>query len=449
LSDEIHGPPFVLSARVAFSGSVSTMGLDEVIAFLAKNGLEGVLTVTGAELQLRLCVHASRLLIPPVSDSGRLNQKALQAIRRRARAFARPENEKPKRRLRRTKSGSVSADNLDGILARASEVQRSNERDQAAEDVHALFLWEEARFTFEPGRLSKALLRRLEGEGLILDCHALLMEVARRADERQASQATRGGYEACQKSGTRVAERPRHRRRTTPMGVVSGDLDGVGLGALLEDLRANRRTGTLTVRAGERVEPLYFSRGNAFVLHEQAGDAFAREFLGDAAETVSSLAGNVDEADLCEDVSRELKERFWDLLLCEGASFRFQPAKLPLQFFMPSRGTAKVALETERFLLHAIGRVGEWEEILRVLGGTRTVYRFASSEQKLHSVRQIADFLILVDGRLSFEEIARRAGLSRLEAGRVMAALVRDGTLAPCTPTRPVRRPVRRRRRAS
>src|SRR5690606_36926593 len=77
--------------------------------------------------------------------------------------------------------------------------------------------------------------------------------------------------------------------------VLEGDLDGVGLAAILQALRDQRRTGTLLVRAGGREERLLFHRGDAFLLRlgedEETAD-FAAFLLGDeGSDELEALAG--------------------------------------------------------------------------------------------------------------------------------------------------------------
>ncbi|HIG18495.1 MAG TPA: DUF4388 domain-containing protein, partial [Candidatus Handelsmanbacteria bacterium] len=67
---------------------------------------------------------------------------------------------------------------------------------------------------------------------------------------------------------------------------LEGDLDGVGLGAVLQALQQHRRTGTLSVTAGRKEEKLFFARGEAFILRveDSEADEFVNFFLGDFLE---------------------------------------------------------------------------------------------------------------------------------------------------------------------
>ncbi|RMG11114.1 MAG: DUF4388 domain-containing protein [Planctomycetota bacterium] len=448
---------------MAFSGTVSAMGLDEVIAFLAHNGLEGVLTVAGAAVSFQLYVHEGRILFPYASANtphGRLPREALDDLRRRAEALgrARPRPDErgrvppcalarilarsatlPPRRAR-SASGRLGAEVLDDLFQRAEALSEERRRAQLEADIHELFSWDEARFRFCPRRLPTELVQTLEaGDALVLDPEALLMEVARRSDERR-----RGRAQERPRSSTRVTVRPARARarrdEEDAARLVRGDLDGFGLAALCQSLRTRRRTGTLEVRAEGRTERIYFHRGEAFALsREHEDEAFVRDFLGESGElAVTDLArASVAEAELSTAQQDALKERFFDVLLWEGATFCFRRGELPLELFVPGRGTTRVALETERFLVQAIGRLSEWEELRSLLGGADAVLRFRSHREKMTCVREVADYLTLVDGGRSFSDLVRRTGVDRLEAARVCAGLLRAGVLEVAPPSTP------------
>ena len=452
---------------MAFSGSVSCMGLADVVQFLAQNGVEGALTVVGAAASVRLYLAGGRVLCPLRGGSqgrqGRLPASELDALVQRGEAV----REERKKTGRPGRTGKFDRSALDEVMARAREVAQERERleavtgklDQdtlqellqraerlgqderhqhATEAVHQVFTWDQARFEFQPGPVPPLLLDALrEGEGLVLDARALLMEVARRDDERQRSPVI-GPH------GTRVAERPRRSasgKHTRPSErALEGDLRGVGLAAVLQALRARRRTGTLSVTAAGREEQLCFHEGEVFVLRRESLDAddFAKSFLGDDAgermrELTSSamLRRRIDESQLTGDQIKALKEQFFELLFHDGAEFAFFQDVLPPEFETLSPEVTKIALETDRFLMEAIQRLGEWDGIRRTLGSGDPVLRFTDYEWKLSAVRghERSELLLLIDGRRSLEELVRQSGLTHLEVGRVVAPLVAAGSL--------------------
>ena len=449
---------------MAFSGNVSCVGLPEVVSFLAQNGVEGALTVVGAAASVRLYLMGGRVLCP--LRPGRIEAGEMTRLLERGAAV------REERRQAKDRSGRIDRAALDEVLARAREVAQARERADAAagavtgkldpeeleqlfgraerlthderhktaaEAVHQVFTWDQARFEFQPGPVPDGLLQALRaGEGLVLDARALLMEVARRADERPLPVA--GPH------GTRVVERPRRQSGKHALGdereqALHGDLRGVGLAAVLQALRLHRRTGTLTVSAAGREEHLYFQDGEVHVLRRESAEAdeFARSFLGeDTTERVQELvssslaARRIDERQLTAEQTRAVKDQFLELLFWDGAEFAFYQDQLPPELEGPGPDVTKIALETDRFLMEAIQRLGEWDGIRRTLGGDGDpVLRFASFDWKLSAVRghERADLLTLIDGRRSLEDLVRQTGLTHLEVGRVLSPLVAAGSL--------------------
>lgn len=225
-----------------------------------------------------------------------------------------------------------------------------------------------------------------------------------------------------------------------PFPALEGDMDGVGLAAVLQALRSQRRTGTLTVTAQRREEKLYFARGEAFILRieDAEADEFVAFFLGDdGAESMSELGsglserGLTDESDLSEAEVRDLKDQFLDVLFWEGSTFGFFQNDLPDEFFNPTEGVTKIALNTGRFLMDAIQSLTEWEQISEVVGGNPSIFEFKDAAAKLDAIRDRGhpEILTLIDGRLCLNDLVRISGQRRLEVGRVIATLVTEGAL--------------------
>ena len=60
---------------MTLSGHVAIMSLDEVVEFLATNGLEGTLDVTSPTAKLRAYVRAGQLLVPTAPPLRRLEHE--------------------------------------------------------------------------------------------------------------------------------------------------------------------------------------------------------------------------------------------------------------------------------------------------------------------------------------------------------------------------------------
>lgn len=224
-----------------------------------------------------------------------------------------------------------------------------------------------------------------------------------------------------------------------PEPVLEGDLDGVGLAAILQALRDQRRTGTLVVRAAGREERLLLHRGDAFLLR-LSDDAEAAEFanflLGDeGSDELEALAELAPAAAPGGEPSaaerREMLDGLLDLLFQEGATFAFQQGLLPDELFAPPPGADKVALDTRAFLLEAIGALTEWDRHRQSIPSRAAVLRFPAGEKAavLQACPGNEQLLLLIDGRRSFQELVAAAGCGVLEAARVLVPLVDAGKL--------------------
>ncbi len=157
---------------MALKGDVGSMGLGAVFGFITANALEGVLTVTsGRAASFRIYFREGRIFLPFSDHEGLQNLGQMvtpDGVIARAWKGVVRELRKRSDRFRRASAETVES-----------------RRRRYAEEIHDLFLWDEARFEFRPGELPKAAERELEAErGLLLEPQAIVMEVARRADER-------------------------------------------------------------------------------------------------------------------------------------------------------------------------------------------------------------------------------------------------------------------------
>jgi hypothetical protein len=452
---------------MALSGTLSSLGLDDVVGFLSTHGVEGVLTICGAAMSLRMLVLPGRLVVPQPRP-GRLSAEALDALLMRAEKVGRTQSrrlsretvdelvtratrQRQERRARppsgghqkpaagagkkgataATVSGRLSREVMDDLFARADALTGGNaetRRHKIAEQVHLVSAGGGARFEFTPCELPPEVVKELEALGAMsLEPLALLMEVARLADEHsQSPELGRTMVAAPKALKAAMADNP---------AALQGDIDGVGLAALLQTLRERRRAGTLLLQSSGREEKLYFIDGEAYALRTDADDEFAYQVLGvDAADSVRSLVREaaIDEQTLTAAEQARLRERFLDVLFGADAQFAFFDSDLPPEVIQPRRGLTRIALQTERFLLEAIQRMVEWDDLRGAIGDGKAHLRFTSADAKLTAIRDrgAPEVLTLIDGRLTFDEVVRAAQVPRLTAARVIAALVREGKLA-------------------
>jgi hypothetical protein len=221
---------------------------------------------------------------------------------------------------------------------------------------------------------------------------------------------------------------------------IEGDMNGLSLAAVLQGLRGRKRTGTLVLTNGKRDARIYFHRGSVYLLRieDASAEDFVNFFLEGEEQQLDFLSsssdettGPVDEANLGAAQMRKLKDDVLDVLFWDEARFAFLKNDLPNEFFGLGKQTTKVALDTDVFLMEAIGRIEEWDSVRQAIPSSACRLAFASAEAKFEAIRELGmpEVLTLVDGRKSFEDVVRISGQSRLEVGKALRGLVAEEKL--------------------
>jgi hypothetical protein len=225
--------------------------------------------------------------------------------------------------------------------------------------------------------------------------------------------------------------------------VIQGDTSTFSMAEVLQLLHQGKRTGTLKIRElgdeTEREQVFYLDEGDLYVLKvEQAtSDQEVWDLLmGD--ETRSSLNlrellkrnGLVEQADLSADELAAIKDDIFETFLWEGAEFEFVQNLLPSELRQDTERATKVKLNTGMFLMEAMGRLAEWDELREVLKSERAVWRYSSPAAQLEAVRQgMGATAYLYDGKHSLADVSRIAGGKRLKVFRQAKELVEQGAL--------------------
>ncbi len=221
---------------------------------------------------------------------------------------------------------------------------------------------------------------------------------------------------------------------------IEGDMDGLSLAAVLQGLRGRKRTGTLQLTNGKRETRVFFHRGSVYLLkvEDSSAEDFVNFFLEGEEQQLEFLSpslegspGQVSESDLDAASARRLKDEVLDVLFWDEARFAFLKNDLPNEFFGLGKQTTKVALDTDVFLMEAIGRIEEWDSVRQAIPSSACRLAFASPEAKFDAIRELGmpEVLTLVDGRKSFEDVVRISGQSRLEVGKALRGLVAEEKL--------------------
>lgn len=212
---------------------------------------------------------------------------------------------------------------------------------------------------------------------------------------------------------------------------LRGDMASFSLAEVLQTFHMGKRSGTLTVevkgKQGTRSRQIYFDQGDVFLLAGQQD--VGKIDSGDDSRILA--ASNLSEDALDEVTATQMKDEVYEIFLWEGAEFEFAADYLPPEFYASSR-RRKVRLKTTKFLLEAVRRIAEWEEVRKVLPKDDVVLAFPSSAQKMEAINRTGqpDLLLLVDGRHPIADLVRISGSHRFKAVSLLAELVRDGLLS-------------------
>ena len=220
---------------------------------------------------------------------------------------------------------------------------------------------------------------------------------------------------------------------------LEGDFESISLADILQSLQRKQLSGTMDVSDGKRTRTIYFQRGDVYTLRKEEERAeFADMFLEEGAvESLSDAFGGdlvekglVNEDEISEALAIEIKEEVWDMFLWEGAKFAFERNVLPPEFFAPPKGTTRLMLRTDAFMLEAVRRINEWEALKAKIADPLAVYQFVSAEKKMEAISKgNAELLYLFDGRRSLTEVVRISGSRRPDVYRIVSELEDEGAV--------------------
>jgi hypothetical protein len=237
----------------------------------------------------------------------------------------------------------------------------------------------------------------------------------------------------------RKLEAAKYAEEESVQATLEGDFDSISLADILQSLQRKQLSGTLEVSDGKRARTIFFQRGDVYILRkEEERNDFAEMFLDSGAIASAAQAfggdlvdkGLVSEDEIGEALATEIKEEVWDMFLWEDARFVFRRNSLPPDFFSPPKGTTRLMLRTDAFMLEAVRRINEWESLKAKLPDPEAVFQFVSAEKKMEAIaRGNAELLYLLDGRRSLAEVTRISGQSRPDVYRAVAELGDEGVL--------------------
>ena len=152
------------------------------------------------------------------------------------------------------------------------------------------------------------------------------------------------------------------------------------------------------------------------------GPGIATDFFFDGGRLTAADDGEAQPPSSEKEARTRVEEAFFEILAHERGTFEFQTGTT-------TPWTAGLAASVERVLAEANRRLEEWREIETVIPNMdlrpRVVQELAGE-----SVTIDADswrLLVSIDGRRNLHALARKLGLSRFEARRLLRGLIESG----------------------
>jgi hypothetical protein len=225
--------------------------------------------------------------------------------------------------------------------------------------------------------------------------------------------------------------------------VMQGDAVTLSLAELLQLLHQGRRTGTLKINEhanGEgREQSFYLDEGDLYVLKvdQATSDQEVWDLLmGD--ETRSSLnlsdllkrKGLIDQSELNADELQAIKDDIFETFLWDDAGYEFTQNLLPSEIRHDTERATKVKLHTAMLLMEVMSRLGEWDDLRKLLKSPHAVFRYSSPQAQLDAVRAgMGATAYLYDGKHSLADVVRISGGNRFKVYREASVLVQSGGL--------------------
>src|SRR4029077_8314552 len=99
---------------------------------------------------------------------------------------------------------------------------------------------------------------------------------------------------------------------------------------------------------------------------------------------------------MAETLSVQMKDELYEVFLWD-AEFELTAAVLPAAFYTDAGKAYRVKINTQQFLMEAVRRIAEWEEVRATLPSDDLVVTFETYDKKMRAItaRGSADTLLL------------------------------------------------------
>ncbi len=244
-----------------------------------------------------------------------------------------------------------------------------------------------------------------------------------------------------------------------------GDISSLSLCDVFQNLASNRKTGTLTMTAGEFEAHVQFEAGNVICYTDNAGFSIAKWLTDKQVVPVASMEealkrykrakrkplgnflhdmGVLDGDEYKKYVNYFVTESLYELLSMQEGAFQFREGNLNPEHGNPEVRCLQLKISPASLMMEAARRTDDWEEIRRHMPSKNEIYWIKTSERE-HRAAQTEDeklqhTLPLLDGRMTLGQVIDRVPFSRFEACRCLASLIAAKKLRPIDSAKAVQR---------
>lgn len=179
---------------------------------------------------------------------------------------------------------------------------------------------------------------------------------------------------------------------------LQGQIEEMGLGAVIQTLSLNRYRGTLRIESEEAGNQFFFISEGEIVLvrqvqrdpvrlgdllvragrvtHVQLEEALQRQKqVGKRLGEVLVDMGLVTADDIDKVIRGKFEEEFLDLFLLDRGRFEFIFGLTPEALFAPEEKLERITLNTSGLMLEAMRRLDEWQDMIKSLGSFDTIFQ--------------------------------------------------------------------------
>lgn len=235
----------------------------------------------------------------------------------------------------------------------------------------------------------------------------------------------------------------------------SGDLRGISLADIFQNIAGNMISGTLRVhwRNTERFVRFESGKVAGFSLGPSKGlpilDHLVKRGYVDSKQLHNLLARRkrsrkspgrllveaklMTAEQLSDAISELVAEHVFDLIMQRDATFAFHEGDPPPKVFGPDQSAFPVRIEAGPLLVEGARRADESEQIRKVVGSDRDLFVLLEGWEQFELYPLTAEIAQALDGRTDVLQLLHQFSASRFDIVKAVSSLVTMGAARPCT----------------